>query len=127
MKSLILLTFLASSLAFAETKSIAVKGMTCGSCVSNVKKAVCDGLGYPKENCKVEIGKVTVTNDHLDIPKIEAAITKAGYEVAAAGEIVSATEQKSCHGDGKSCADHKADHSGHDAEAKPATTAKKKK
>ncbi len=126
MKSLILLTFLASSLAFAETKTIAVKGMTCGSCVSHVKKAVCDGLSYSKENCKVEVGKVTVTSDKLDVAAIEAAITKAGYEVAAAGEIVSATEQKSCHGDGKSCADHKADHSAHKTEDKTVTPTKKK-
>lgn len=83
MKSLILLSFLASSLVLAESKTIAVKGMTCGSCVKNVEKAVCEGLKYSKENCQVKIGEVTVIGDKVDSSAIEAAIVKAGYEVVA--------------------------------------------
>jgi copper chaperone CopZ len=83
MKSFILLTFLASSLSFAETKTIAVNGMTCGNCVKSITKAVCDDLKYSKENCTVKIGEVTVTGENIDMNAITAAVKKAGYEVAA--------------------------------------------
>lgn len=82
MKSLILLTFLASSFGFAETKTIPVTGMVCGGCVATIKKAVCEDLKYSKENCSVKIGEVKVTGDHVDMNAITTAIKNAGYDVA---------------------------------------------
>lgn len=111
-------------MSFAETKSVSVSGMTCANCVANVTKAVCEGLKYSAENCAVEIGKVTVTGDKVDLAAVETAIKTAGYEVVAPGTVAKASgEAKSCHGEGKSCADHHGTH----AEAKPAKTPAKKK
>ncbi len=92
MKSLILLTFLASSLSFAETKTIPVKDMTCGGCVANVKKAVCEGLKYSKENCSVKIGELKVTGDNIDMKAIETALVDAGYGIADANQTATAAE-----------------------------------
>jgi copper chaperone CopZ len=80
MKSLILLSFFAFNQVWAETATLNIKGMTCGGCVKNIEKAVCQGLNYSKDNCQVEIGKITVTGDQIDLGAVEAAITKAGYE-----------------------------------------------
>ncbi len=94
MKSLILLTFLASAWALAETKTFAVNGMTCGDCVASVQKSVCEGLKYSKENCTVEIGKVTVTGENVDPSAIEAAVKKAGFTVATNSTAASTTPEK---------------------------------
>lgn len=91
MKSLILLIFLASPLVLAETKTIPVSGMTCGGCVANVKKAVCESLKYSKENCTVKIGELKVTGDHIDMTAIESALKEAGYEIAVAPAVTPAT------------------------------------
>ncbi len=66
--------------------------MTCGACVKNVEKAVCEGLKYSKENCQVKIGEVTVTGDKVDTSAVEAAIVKAGYEVTPATAATAAPE-----------------------------------
>ena len=91
MKSLILLTFLASSLSFAETKTIPVNGMTCGACVKSLTKAVCEDLKYSKENCSVKMGEITVTGEKVDTDVIAAAVKKAGYEVASNAPAATAT------------------------------------
>jgi copper chaperone CopZ len=89
LKSIALLTFLATSVCFAETKTIPVTGMTCNNCVKMINKAVCNDLHYSSENCHVKMGEVTVTGDHVDTDAITKAIKAAGYDVPA-----STTEKK---------------------------------
>ncbi len=81
MKTLILPILLAGPVLFGETKTFDIKGMTCGGCVANIQKSVCDGLHFSKENCKVEIGKLTITSEKIDSNLISSAVSKAGYEV----------------------------------------------
>jgi copper chaperone CopZ len=92
MKSLVVLIFVASSLSFAETKTIPITGMTCGGCVAAIKKAVCTDLKYSKANCQVKIGELKVTADHVDMAAIESAVKEAGYEVASSTPAAATTE-----------------------------------
>lgn len=91
MKSLIMLTLLATSFSFAETTTVHVNGMTCGACVKSITKAVCEDLKYSKENCTVKMGEVTVTADKVDLAAITSAVQKAGYEVASTTPAATST------------------------------------
>lgn len=76
---LLLLTFLASLSVFAETKTIQIKGMTCGGCVATIKAAVCDNMKSSLKKCNVEIGSITVEADKVDVVAINGLIQNAGY------------------------------------------------
>lgn len=84
MKKLIFASVLGfSSLVMAETATLKVEGMTCGSCVKMIKSKVCalDGIA----DCNVEVGSVVLTakdGSKIDLQKVTEAIKSAGkYEV----------------------------------------------
>ena len=62
------------------TETIAISGMSCGGCVSSVKRAL-DRIGV--QQADVEIGKATVDYDpsRVSHEQIVEAIEDAGYEV----------------------------------------------
>lgn len=54
---------------------IAIDGMTCGGCVSSLKKVLArDGL----DDVTVELGVARLARE-ADIPRVKAAIEKAGF------------------------------------------------
>lgn len=71
---------LVSTLAFAETGTFEISGMTCNSCVSAVKKSVC-GMNS-LEKCEVVQGKVTLQSKagaKIDTKEIEKLVEQAGH------------------------------------------------
>ena len=82
-KWLIPALFLFPLLAFAETATYDISGMTCGACVKMIKAKVCKIEGL--EKCDVTIGKVVVSTKAgtpVDDQKIKDAVVHAGdYKV----------------------------------------------
>ncbi|MEV0935223.1 heavy-metal-associated domain-containing protein [Streptomyces phaeochromogenes] len=60
-----------------------VIGMTCGRCADALESKVCGVLGVDRVGVDLGTGSVTVTGEALDGSKVCAAITEAGFEVAA--------------------------------------------
>ncbi|MFS8197932.1 heavy-metal-associated domain-containing protein [Streptomyces sp. CWNU-52B] len=60
-----------------------VMGMTCGRCADKLESEVGDVLGVHHVHVDVGTGAVTVTGEAFDGSKVCAAITAAGFEVAA--------------------------------------------
>ncbi len=96
MKTLILSSFVLSSLCFANGNTIVIDNMSCGSCVKQVTKAVCNDKDISTwfDSCKPEIvdgekmvGKVTytlkkgLTLDADKKKKIETALEGSGRKV----------------------------------------------
>ena len=67
-----------------ETVELQVEGMTCGSCVAHVKRA----LESPPSTRSVEVdlpsGRVTVVGDGLDAEALIASVQSAGYKATRA-------------------------------------------
>jgi copper chaperone len=64
------------------TTRYAVKGMTCGHCVSAVSSEVGQVDGVTGVDVDLESGALTVTSDApLDDAEIRAAVDEAGYEL----------------------------------------------
>jgi len=67
------------------TTRYAVKGMTCGHCVSAVSTEVGQIDGVTAVDVDLETGAVTVTSETaLDEAAVRAAVDEAGYELASA-------------------------------------------
>lgn len=94
MKSILLLTSLFTSLAFADT--VAIKGMTCGACAKELQVVVCENKEMSQwfETCKAkttnpknEMGEISytlkkdVTLDAAKKSQIEKAITGTGRSI----------------------------------------------
>ncbi|MEV0221821.1 cation transporter [Streptomyces sp. NPDC050704] len=60
-----------------------VIGMTCGRCADALEVKVGEVLGVDRVGIDLDIGAVTVAGEALDGSKVCAAITDAGFEVAA--------------------------------------------
>lgn len=75
---------LASGVAIAKdaTAEIKVKGMTCGSCVASVKKALTATKGVKNANVSLEKGTATVVYEDSQIneKQLRDAIKKTGFE-----------------------------------------------
>jgi copper chaperone CopZ len=88
--TLIALSLLISTSAFAETTTYTVEGMHCKSCAKSIESQVCklDGI----EKCDVAVGKLVI------VPKAGTVITKEQVQTAMskAGEykITGATTSK---------------------------------
>ncbi|WP_436775210.1 heavy-metal-associated domain-containing protein [Yinghuangia sp. YIM S09857] len=71
----------------ATTTTYTVMGMTCGHCVSSVTAEVRKVAGVTGVQVDLASGRVTVASDGaLDDAAVAAAVTEAGYEVAAPAE-----------------------------------------
>ncbi|WP_431907840.1 heavy-metal-associated domain-containing protein [Nonomuraea jabiensis] len=65
------------------TATYAVKGMTCGHCVSSVKEEVSEVAGVTSVEVDLASGLLTVESDSpVETAKVVAAVEEAGYEVA---------------------------------------------
>jgi copper chaperone len=60
-----------------------VIGMTCDRCAGTLETKVGGVLGVDRVGIDVSTGSVTVTGEALDGTRVCAAITEAGFEVAA--------------------------------------------
>jgi copper chaperone len=67
----------------AETRDYAVEGMTCSHCVLSVHEEVSEVPGVSAVEVDLASGRLTVTGSDLDDDAVRAAVTEAGYEVAA--------------------------------------------
>ena len=73
---------LAPGMAFAETLTCEIKGMTCGSCIQRVEKAICDMPGVAE--CEVDFHRVVLKAEdghQLDADLVKELITSTGYTV----------------------------------------------
>lgn len=66
------------------TTIIAVKGMTCSSCVSSVLKALNSVEGVQEVDVSLEQNQATVTFDDakVKVENLKSAVEDAGYDVA---------------------------------------------
>lgn len=64
---------------------IQVEGMTCGSCVARVKRAVQSVDGAAEVNVEMKTQTVRVTTT-ANIDAVKSAVTDAGYPVKAGTE-----------------------------------------
>lgn len=62
-----------------ETATIRISGMSCGHCVTAVRRALEGVPGVTVDN--VEIGSARVVGEPSAMPAVEAAIEDAGYDV----------------------------------------------
>lgn len=90
-----LLTILLSVLLFSgwamakeATAQIKVKGMTCGSCVVSVKKALTNTKGVKSADVSLEKELATVIYDNAQVneQQLREAINKTGFKAAPAEE-----------------------------------------
>ncbi|MBM7570564.1 copper chaperone CopZ [Aquibacillus albus] len=67
-----------------ETKTLDVKGMSCGHCVNAVESSVNELDGIETVNVDLSANKVTVSFDDskVQLEKVKEAIEEAGYDVA---------------------------------------------
>lgn len=85
-KTLIVLAnmLLLGGMAFAKeaTTEIKVKGMTCGSCVVTVKKALAQTKGVKSADVSLEKTKATVVYDDAQVSEqqLRDAINKTGFK-----------------------------------------------
>ena len=65
------------------THTYSVKGMSCGGCVANVRKAIESVAGVTKAEVQQQPGQATVTMDkHVDTAVLQQAIKQYGnYEI----------------------------------------------
>lgn len=66
------------------TKTLNVKGMTCGHCEKAVKNALLQLEGVEAVEIHLDSGKVDVTfnNDKVNVPQLKEAVEDQGYDVA---------------------------------------------
>ena len=67
-----------------ETATISIKGMTCGGCVSSVRKVLAGVEGVDKVDVSLERAQATVDYDaaRTGVAQLKAAVEDAGYEAA---------------------------------------------
>lgn len=80
-----------------ETTELKVNGMTCGSCVASVTKALkrVPGVQDVQVDLRSGIARVTAENASRQVPAFVAALGQAGYE---AGSALSGAPQAREHG-----------------------------
>ncbi|WP_329087067.1 MULTISPECIES: heavy-metal-associated domain-containing protein [unclassified Streptosporangium] len=66
-----------------STTTYTVTGMTCGHCVSSVKKEVGEVPGVTGVDVDLKTSRVDVSGDSFDDTAVRAAVKEAGYEVSA--------------------------------------------
>ncbi len=80
---ILILSVVALTSAKTEKSEIAVKGMTCENCETSITKALEKVEGVKSASVSHKKGKAVVKFDSekTDLPKIHAAIAKAGFKV----------------------------------------------
>jgi copper chaperone len=63
--------------------SYTVNGMTCSHCVLSVREEVSEVAGVAAVDVDLASGRLTVTGVAVDPRAVRAAVSEAGYEVAA--------------------------------------------
>ena len=83
-----------------QTETIRVSGMTCGTCVTGVTRALQSVKGVGEVKVSLAEGKAAVRYDEgLAGPKeLRAAITRAGYGVDAAANDAKSPSRGCCCG-----------------------------
>ncbi|MBI5716333.1 MAG: heavy-metal-associated domain-containing protein [Burkholderiales bacterium] len=68
-----------------ETTELSVDGMTCGSCVASVTKALKRVPGVQDVDVDLRSGIVRISGEHTahQVPALVAALGEAGYEAGA--------------------------------------------
>lgn len=67
-----------------DQSSYTVRGMTCGHCADSVTREVTSIAGVRQVEVDVASGRVEVTSDGpLAVEDVRAAVTEAGFELAA--------------------------------------------
>ena len=67
----------------AETRDYTVEGMTCSHCVLSVSEEVAEIPGVSAVEVDLPSGRMTVSGRDLDDEAVRAAVTEAGYDLAA--------------------------------------------
>jgi copper chaperone len=67
----------------AETRDCIVEGMTCSHCVLSVREEVSEVPGVSAVEVDLPSGRMTVSGRDLDDESVSAAVTEAGYDLAA--------------------------------------------
>ena len=70
----------------ADSVSLSISGMTCASCVARVEKALMKVPGVTGASVNLATEKAQVTAVGVPIEALIAAVGKAGYDAAAAGD-----------------------------------------
>lgn len=81
LRSIIVLSVFSAISAFADTTTFKVEGMTCSSCVNQVKAAVCEKMPG-LEKCDVQVGSVTLTTKKgvsINAKKVEDLVASGGH------------------------------------------------
>ena len=60
-----------------------VQGMTCAHCVLSVREEVSEVAGVSAVDVDLASGRMTVSGEGVDEAAVRAAVSEAGYEVAA--------------------------------------------
>ena len=66
-----------------ETRDYTVQGMTCSHCVLSVREEVSEVSGVSAVDVDLATGRLTVRGRDIDDGAVRAAVTEAGYEIAA--------------------------------------------
>ncbi len=64
-----------------ETATISISGMSCGHCVSAVRKALAAVRGVVVEDVTIGSAKVSIDTAHGSLAAAESAIGDAGFDV----------------------------------------------
>jgi copper chaperone len=67
----------------AEARDYIVEGMTCSHCVLSVREEVSEVPGVSAVEVDLPSGRMTVSGRDLDDEAVRAAVTEAGYDLAA--------------------------------------------
>ena len=71
------------SVQTAGSRDYTVQGMTCAHCVLSVSEQVSEVAGVESVDVDLASGRLTVTGARVDDAAVVAAVTEAGYRVAA--------------------------------------------
>ncbi|MBK4738177.1 heavy metal translocating P-type ATPase [Noviherbaspirillum pedocola] len=77
-----------------ETVTLAISGMTCASCVARVEKVLKRVPGVTDASVNLATEKAQVSAVGVPIETLIAAVERAGYEAAAAGDVAAVQAEK---------------------------------
>jgi copper chaperone CopZ len=90
-----------------DTIELKIKGMSCGSCVSSVTRALQQVPGVDTVDVDLERNTARVSGNAQATPAMLAALAAAGYEATPLSASASARTEHDRHGDVPIGASHK--------------------
>lgn len=66
-----------------RTEKFTIEGMSCGHCIEAVRRALDETEGVEAHEVELGVAKVLIDPEKTDRAAIAAAISNAGYDVAA--------------------------------------------